>query len=225
MTYDLYIGDQTYSSWSMRGWLMLRAFDLPFNAHMVGLYDGTMTEDLADLAPARLVPVLRTKAGHVVQDTLAMGETLHEENPQAGLLPTDPAQRALARGMVAEMHSGFGALRSACPMNLEHSWQDFEPNADVQKDVARIEALWAMAFEMSRSDTWLFGTYTLADVFYAPIAARLAGYGIKIGDQAQGYVMRHLNHDLFQEWRAEGLKKSYDKRPYRLDLEEAPWPV
>ncbi|MGV6839525.1 MAG: glutathione S-transferase [Planktomarina sp.] len=225
MTYDLYIGDQTYSSWSMRGWLMLRAFDLPFKAHMVGLYDGTMAADLADLAPARLVPVLRTAAGHVVQDTLAMGETLHEENPDAGLWPKDPAQRALARGITAEMHSGFGALRSACPMNLEHAWDGFEPSADVQKDVARIEELWAMAFDMSGSDAWLFGDYSLADVFYAPIAARLAGYGITIGDQAAAYVNRHLTHELFQEWRAEGLKKSYDTRPYRLNLPEAPWPV
>ncbi len=224
MGYDLYIGDRTYSSWSMRGWLMLRAFDIPATVHMAGLYDGTMHEDLAHLAPARLVPVMTTPAGHVVQDTLAMAETLHEENPDAGLWPADAGQRALARGMVAEMHAGFGALRTDCPMNLEHSWSGFEPSDAVRADLARIDRLWSMAMDQSASDAWLFGAYSLADVFYAPVAARIAGYGLPVSDAAQAYVARHLAHPLFRQWRAMGLTKAYDPKPYRLPLDQADWP-
>lgn len=94
MTYDLYIGDRTHSSWSLRGWLMLEAFGLPFRTRMVGLYSGTMASDLAPVAPARLVPAMRTPDGIAVGDTLAMAETLAERHPEAGLwppiLPTAP---------------------------------------------------------------------------------------------------------------------------------------
>ena len=93
MTYDLYIGDRTFSSWSLRGWLMLEKFGLPYRAHLVGLYSGTMAQDLAPLAPTRLVPALRLPDGTVVGETLAMAETLAERHPDAGLWPADPAAR------------------------------------------------------------------------------------------------------------------------------------
>lgn len=223
MAYELYIGDRTYSTWSLRGWLMFAAFDIPVTTHMVGLYDGTMKEDLASLAPARLVPVM-TSNGHVVQDTLAMAETLNEENPDANLYPKDHAQRALARSLVMEMHSGFGALRTDCGMNLEHAWDGFPASDAVKADVARIEYLWSMAFELSGSTGWLFGDYSLADVFYAPVAARIAGYGLKVGTQAQVYVDRHLSDPLFRQWRAMGLTKTYDTKHYRVEGTEVPWP-
>ncbi|MEC7761899.1 MAG: glutathione S-transferase [Pseudomonadota bacterium] len=225
MTYDLFIADHTFSSWSMRGWLMFVKFGLPANVHMIGLYDGTMTEDLAALAPARLVPVMRTPDGVVVGDTLAMAETLSERHPDVGLWPTDPAARGLARWIVAEMHSGFGALRSACPMQLLHQYEGFSVSPEVQADLDRIETLWALARTRHGSDgPWLFGAYSLADVFYAPIAARIAGYGLSVGAEAQAYVDAHLNDGTFREWRAEGLKKSYDPVPYAMDLPTNDWP-
>ena len=96
MTYDLFIGDRTFSSWSLRGWLMLEKFNLPHRVNMVGLYTGTMAEDLAPVAPAHLVPVLRTAEGTVVGETMAMAETLAERHPDAGMWPEDPAARATA---------------------------------------------------------------------------------------------------------------------------------
>ncbi|MGR3492482.1 MAG: glutathione S-transferase [Shimia sp.] len=220
MTYDLFIGDRTYSSWSLRGWLMLEAFGLPKQTHLVGLYDGTMAQDLAPLAPARTVPVLRTPEGHVIQDTLAMAETLAERHPDAGLWPSDPAARAKARWLVAEMHAGFTALRTECPMNLEHAWVGFAPSEAVLADVARIETLW----DYAGGDGWLFGDYSLADVFYAPVAARIAGYDLSVGDAAQSYVARHLSHTPFRQWRAMGPTRHYDPAPYRIDARKAPWP-
>lgn len=138
MTYDLYIGDRMYSSWSLRGWLMLEKFAIVHNTHMIGLYGGTMAADMAALAPARLVPTLRTPAGTVVGESLAMAETLAEENPQANMWPSDPAQRATARWLCAEMVSSFTALRGACPMQLGHIWQGFTASDAVLADLARI---------------------------------------------------------------------------------------
>ncbi|HGG04168.1 MAG TPA: glutathione S-transferase, partial [Aliiroseovarius sp.] len=211
MTYDLYIGDQAFSSWSLRGWLMFEKFNIPYRLHMVGLYSGTMKDDLAALAPARYVPVMRDPNGIVVGDTLAMAETLAEQNPDAGLWPQDPAARALARWLVAEMHSGFGDLRNDCPMQLLRQWKGFQPSDGVRADLARIDALWDKAGNTFGGDgPWLFGDYSLADVFYAPVAARIAGYDLPVSDPCAAYVAAHLADPAFRAWRAEGLKKRYD---------------
>ena len=97
MAYELYIGDRTFSSWSLRGWLMLKSFDIPFKSQMLGLYNGSFEKDLAPLAPARQVPILKTPKGHIVFDTLAIAETLAEAHPSAALWPKDPEQRGAAR--------------------------------------------------------------------------------------------------------------------------------
>jgi glutathione S-transferase len=213
VTYDLFIGDRTFSSWSLRGWLMLEKFGLPYRTTMVGLYSGTMAADLAALAPARTVPVLRTPDGAILTDTLAMAETLAEQNPDAGLWPLDAAARGLARSMVAEMHSGFGALRGDCPMMLAHAWDGFVPADSVRDNLNRIEDLWHMARDRHGAEgIWLFGAYSLADAFYAPVAARIATYGLPIGDPA------------FRRWRAMGLTRTYDPMPYLQPLAASPWP-
>lgn len=98
MTYHLYVGDRTRSSWSLRGWLMFEAFGIPVRTHLVGLYSGTMALDLAEVSPARLVPAMKTPDGIAVGDTLAMAETLAERHPEAGLWPGDPADRRWRAG-------------------------------------------------------------------------------------------------------------------------------
>jgi len=225
MTYDLFIGDQSFSSWSLRGWLMFEKFGLPVRTHMVGLYDGTMAGDLADLAPARLVPVMRTPDGIVVGETLAMAETLAERHPDAGLWPDNPGARATARWLVSEMHAGFGALRGDCPMQLLKIYQGFTPSDAVKADLARLETLWILARTSHGTDSpWLFGRYTLADVFFAPVAARIAGYDLPVSAAARAYVDAHLADPSLREWRTRGLQKSYDPEPYALDLPSRAWP-
>ncbi|ALG89270.1 MULTISPECIES: glutathione S-transferase [Actibacterium] len=225
MTYDLYLGDKTYSSWSLRGWLMFEKFGLPVRTTAVGLYSGTMAADLAPLAPARLVPVLRTPEGDPLQDTLAIAETLAERHPDAGLWPADPSARILARWLAAEMHSGFTALRGACPMNLSRAYQGFAPSDAVRADLARIALLWATArSRFGGGGPWLFGEYSLADVFYAPVAARIASYDLPVEDEAAAYVAAHLADPAFRRWRAEGLTQRYDTEPYAMDLPFRPWP-
>ena len=225
MTYELFIGDRLFSTWSLRGWLMLEKFGLPYRAHMIGLYGGTMAEDMSELAPARLVPTLRLPDGTVVGESIAMAETLHESHADAGLWPADPAARATARWLAAEMASGFAPLRTACPMNLAHVNQGFEPSEAVTADVARIETLWAHAQRFATDGPWLFGAYSLADVFYAPVCARMVGYDLPVGDWAQAYCHTTLSDPAFQAWRVEGLKISYDPMPYDMGLPTRPWPV
>ena len=226
MTYDLYIGDKTYSSWSLRGWLMFARFGLPVRTHMVGLYSGTMVDDLASLAPARLVPAMRTPEGTVVGESLAMAETLAERHPDAGLWPEDAAQRATARWLVAEMCAGFSTIRGECPMQLVRAWRGYTPSDGVLADVARVVTLWDHARAVSGAETgWLFGQYSLADVFYTPMAARIVGYGLPVPDVHRAYAEALLAEPEVREWRAQGSKKTYDPEPYLLDLPSGPWPV
>jgi glutathione S-transferase len=225
MTNELYIGDRMFSSWSLRGWLMFEKFDIPCQTHLVGLYSGTMASDLAALAPARLVPAVRTHDGIVIGESLAIAETLAERYPSAGLWPTDPAARATARWLCAEMTAGFGALRDACPMQLQYCHVGFQTSDAVQTDLNRIETLWDHARSISGSKTpYLCGDYSLADVFYTPIAARIVGYGLSVSDAANAYCTALLSDPAVLKWRRAALDVTYDPDPYALDLPNTPWP-
>lgn len=224
MTHEIAIGDRTYSSWSLRGWLAFAGFDIPVTTRMARMYTPEFTDLLADFAPARLVPAARIN-GAVVWDTLAIAETLAETYPEKQLWPVDTGQRAHARSLVAEMHSGFGALRSACTMNLRHAYGGFVTSADVLADVARVDALWEGCPELGRpGEGWLFGRYSLADVFFAPVAARIASYDLPVGPRARAYVARSLALPAFRRWRAMGLAEGFVQPGYDLDLPHQPWP-
>lgn len=226
MTYDLFIGDEMFSSWSLRGWLMLKKFSLPFNVLKVGLYSGTLQQDLAALAPARLVPVLRTPDGDVIGESLAIAETLSERHPDRDLWPPDPALRARARWLCAEMAASFFALRTDCPMQLAHVNAGFSPSKAVLADLARIEEIWDAARSLSgHEDGWLFGSFSLADVFYAPIAARIVGYGLPVSDSAAHYCNMWIADSDFREWRTEGLSVKYEPFPYRVFEPLEAWPT
>jgi glutathione S-transferase len=225
MTYDLFIGDRLFSSWSLRGWLMLEMFDLPHKVHLTGLYSGTLQDDLAPLAPARLVPVLRTPQGDVIAESLAIAETLAERHPDAGLWPRDARLRARARWLCVEMATGFAALRSDCPMQLKEINGGFQPSDAVCQDLARVEEIWNAARTLARQpDGWLLGDYSLADVFYTPVAARIIGYHLPVSEAARAYCMRLLQVSAFRTWRAAGLKVAYTPYPYPTFPPLLPWP-
>ena len=224
MTYDLYIGDRTFSSWSLRGWLMMENFNISHRVHMIGLYGGTMADDMASLAPARLVPTIRTPDGTVVGESLAMAETLAEDHPGIGMWPEDARARATARWLCAEMVGGFQALRTACPMQLQDVNVGFEVSDAVKADLTRLETLWAHAATFKSEGPWLFGTYSLADVFYAPVCARIVGYDLPVSNAARAYCTATINDAAFKSWRAEGLKTTYDPFPYDMGTKTADWP-
>jgi len=228
MTYTLAIGDRAYSSWSLRGWLMFARFGVPVDVVVARMYTPAFAGTLADFAPATLVPALRIEgegAPVVVWDTLAIAQTLAERHPDRAFWPGEARQRALARSMVAEMHSGFGALRGACAMNLRRAYAGFRPVAEVRADLARIEALWLLARAgAGDKGPWLFGDYSLADVSFAPVATRIATYGLPVGPDAAAYVSAHLADPAFRAWRASGLADPVVLAGYDLDLPERPWP-
>jgi glutathione S-transferase len=225
MTYDLAIGDRSYSSWSLRGWLLFDAFGIPVTAHLARLYTDQVQQLLSEFFPARTVPVMRTPDGCVVPDSLAIAEELASRHPDAGHWPKDPKARAVARALCAEMHAGFGALRTHCPMNLRVSYTDCAPPAAVLADLARIEVLWSWARDQTGAQgPWLCGAYCAADAYFAPVAARIAGYNLPVGAMAQAYAAAHLAHPSFLRWRAAGLAEGADQPSYIRDWPQRDWP-
>ena len=223
MTYDLAIGDRAYSSWSLRGWLLLDAFGLPVRVRRAQMRTPEFAALLSEFAPARTVPALRAPDGSVATDSLAIAEELASRHPDAGHWPADPAARAAARSIAAEMHSGYAALRAACPMNLRAAWRGYAPAEDVRADLARIDVLWTGALKAS-GGPWLFGAYTAADAFHAPVAARIAGYGLPASEAARAYVERALTHPSVLRWRAESADDGPDQAAYDMPCERAPFP-
>ena len=226
MTYTLLVGDHAYSSWSLRGWLLFEAFDVPVTLRRTRMYADDFARDLADFAPARTVPAVRTPEGGVWTDSIAIAGGLAETHPEAGHWPSRPPARAVARSLVAEMHSGFTALRSDCPMNLRVRSGGFAPSDAVLADLERIETLWSHARRLADEGPWLLGRYTAADAFFAPVAMRIAGYGLPVSEAGRAYVEAHLSHPPLRRWRAmgEAQDRTLDAYPIHEPRERFPVP-
>ena len=225
MTYELAIGDRSYSSWSLRGWLIFAKGGIAVKTRSGRLYDPDFKRLLAEFAPADLVPALRLPSGIVIAETMAIAEEIASRHPEAQLWPADPDARALARWMAAEMHAGFSALRTHCAMNLRVAYSDCAPDEAVLKDVARIEMLWSQALgKRSEKGPWLFGEWSLADAFFAPVAARIAGHSLPVGAAAAAYVATHLADPEFRRWRAMGWAEGADQSYYKRDWQTVAWP-
>lgn len=225
MTYLLALGDRAYSSWSLRGWLLFEKFGLPYQSRYARLYTDAFPKMLEEFKPAKLVPTVKTPSGLVITESLTIAEELASRHPDVGIWPKDPNHRAIARSLTAEMHAGFGALREACPMNMRVSYSSFEASEAVENDLRRLEIIWDRAREETLSATpWLCGEYSAADAFYAPIAARIAGYGLSVSPSAQAYVNSHLEELAFRRWRAMGLVDGPDQPFYKRDYEQKSWP-
>ena len=224
MRYNLLIGDKSYSSWSLRAWLLFERFEIPVNIHTTEFYQPGFAEDLKPWFPAATVPAVRASSGAVWTDSLAIFEGIIEAHPELPLLPKDPKSRSAARSLMAEMHSGFMALRGDCPMNLRHKWQDFRPSEAVMRDIKRIVMLWDHARSLGGQGPWLFDEYGAVDAFYAPVAARIAGYGLPVDQAAAEYVSAHLNDPTFRRWRAMGEARNRTLSEYDKDLPKGPWP-
>ncbi|MDR7125973.1 glutathione S-transferase [Pseudorhodobacter sp. 4114] len=222
--YDLVIGDRAYSSWSLRGWLLFDAFGIPYKLHKARLYTDELPTLLKQFHPARTAPTIRTPDGVVMPESLAIAEELASRHPDVGIWPTDPKHRAIARVLAAEMHAGFTALRTHCPMNLRVSYTDCSPPQAVLDDVKRLETIWDWAWDQTGSTHWLCGNYSAADVFFAPVASRIATYNLPVSPRAMAYVQAHLAHPSFRQWRAMGLIDGADQEFYRRDYPTRDWP-
>ena len=224
----LYIGNKNYSSWSMRPWVLLRQAGIPFEEVMIRFdsFDaGSLFKTrISAINPVGKVPVLDAD-GLIVWDTLAIAEYLAERFPEKCLWPARVHDRARARSVCAEMHSGFEALRSACPMNIEAGlaeigqliWRD---KPAVRADVLRLTTMWRELLEEHKGPM-LFGDFSIADAFFAPVCMRLKTYALPVPADSSAYIERLCALPGVQAWVEEALaekdfrafEEAYRQRP------------
>jgi glutathione S-transferase len=203
MSYTLIIGNKNYSSWSLRPWLLLHAFGVPFieERHVFDTPEFAAEIQSRKRSPNGKVPVL-LDAGNKVWDSLAISEFLAERH--VGMWPVDAAARAHARCACAEMHSGFQALRNWMPMNVRRIYPIATPRDDVQKDIDRLQALWSEArSKFSNDGPFLYGKFSVADAYFAPVVFRFNTYGVKQHPVVAEYVKAMLVHPSMQQWIAD----------------------
>lgn len=196
MALQLVIGNKNYSSWSMRPWVLMSELGIPFQERKLRFdfdADSAFRRAVAEVSPAGRVPVLLDE-GFAVWDTLAITEYLHERFADRGVWPADARARARARSLCAEMHSGFSALRSHCPMNIDAQLGEagariWREQAAVRQDVSRIEAAWADALSAS-GGPFLFGRFSAADAFFAPVCMRISRYALPVSALSTAYIER-----------------------------------
>jgi glutathione S-transferase len=222
----LYIGNKNYSSWSMRPWVLLTQAGIAFEEVMARFDsfapDSDFKKIIGPVSPVGKVPAL-VDGDLVVWDTLAIAEYLAEKFPDKQLWPADIQARARARSICAEMHSGFAALRSACPMNIEASlpeigqlaWRD---KPAVRADVARLVAMWSELLAQ-HGGPMLFGNFSVADAYFAPVVMRLKGYALPVPDDIAAYMARVCALPGVRVW-VDGALAEHDFRdfeePFRL---------
>jgi glutathione S-transferase len=222
----LYVANKNYSSWSMRPWVLLKQAGIPFEEVMVRFdsfaADSNFKRSLQGVNPAGRVPVLLDD-GFAVWDTLAIAEYVAEKFPEKQLWPKDAKARARARSVCAEMHSGFSALRSHCPMNIEASlpqigalvWRD---QAGVRSDVQRIVSMWTELLQQYQGKL-LFGEFSIADAYFAPVCMRLKIYALPVPQLVTEYVERVCALPGVKAW-IDGALEERDFRdfeePYRI---------
>ena len=226
----LYITNKNYSSWSMRPWVLLKQTGIEFEEVMVRFGDNpfdptsSFKRAITQVNPGGRVPVLMDD-GLAVWDTLAIAEYLAEKFPEKHLWPQSVAARARARSVCAEMHSGFTSLRSACPMNIEASlpevgaivWRD---KPGVKGDVARIVSMWTelLAQHKQHDRPMLFGEFSIADAYFAPVCMRIKGYALPVPQNISDYIERVCALPGVKAWTTEALlEKDFviDDEPYR----------
>ena len=224
MALQLLIGNKNYSSWSLRPWLLMTELGITFEEVQLrfDFSEGSPFRlAVARVSPAGRVPVL-VDDGFAVWDTLAIAEYLDDKFPAQGVWPAAAHERARARSLCAEIHSGFGALRNHCPMNLEASLPDvgrklIADHDDLRRDLARIEQMWSQQLRAS-GGPMLFGAFSAADAFYAPVCTRIRTYALPVSAEVGGYVDRIHALGSFQRWLAAALAEhdfvEHDE-PYR----------
>ncbi len=215
-TLKIVIGNKSYSSWSLRPWLVLEHLGIPYEEQLIPLDYPETRDQIAKVTPAGRVPVL-IDGDLTVWDSLAICEYLAERHPDRDLWPKDRAARARARSVSAEMHSGFATMRNQLPMKFKES-VPHTLSDDARADVARIQALWTECrAQYGRSGPFLFGAFTIADAMFAPVVSRFRTYGVPVEGPVKAYTEAMWGHPGMQKW-LEGAKAEtyrmarYDKR-------------
>ena len=202
MAIKLIIGNKNYSSWSLRAWLLMREAGVEFEEHRIVLDTDSTAEEIAHYSSAGRVPILILD-DTVVWDSMAIAETIAERYPEKNLWPADPKARAHARSVCSEMHSGFYDLRECMPMNCRAMGRKVHIPDQCGDDIERVTHIWSECHKRYGDlGPWLFGDFTIADAFYAPVVLRFRTYGINLPESAGYYPHRLLESEAMQDWLA-----------------------
>ena len=204
----LVIGNKNYSSWSLRAWLALRKASVHFEERRLPLDTKEFEEEIGHYSPSRRVPVLMDDT-RVVWDSLAICEYVSENMDEGHLWPRNFAERAYARSISAEMHSGFAALREQMPMNIRATGRSVPMTPELEVDIRRIDDIWVECRQRHADQgPWLFGYFTIADAMYAPVALRFSTYGIELTEMAQAYLNHVLEDADVRRWTADAAEET-----------------
>jgi glutathione S-transferase len=212
--YELYIANKNYSSWSLRLWLLMREREIAFTERLVA-FGSAAWENFQKISPNGRVPCL-IDGKTVVWDSLAIVEYLAERH--AGVWPQDAAARAWARSAAAEMHSGFAELRNRCPMSCGVRIRLNENPPALQRDIARIEALWGDSLARFGGPFLGGKTFTAADAFFAPVTFRLQTYALAVEARAAAYAARLRDLKSMREWYADALAERFRDEPHEAEI-------
>ncbi|EGR1341882.1 glutathione S-transferase family protein [Vibrio parahaemolyticus] len=202
---QLFIGNQNYSSWSLRAWLIFSQYGLKVDVTKLTLFTEDFYDKLASVTPTAKVPTL-VDGEVTVWDSLAILEYVNEQCLQGKAWPSHVADKTKARAISAEMHSGFFDLRNELPMNCR-ARRKVDLSDGALKDIARIDAIWSE--QMAKfPDAFLFGEWSIADAMYAPVALRFETYGIELSQDAKAYQQKVLASQAVQKWLAEASQET-----------------
>lgn len=227
----LVIANKNYSSWSLRAWLAMIEAGIPFAERLVKFDSPDWTASIAVLSPSRLVPVLwegEPGAGFATFDTLAILERLYELHPETAIWPADAAARARARSLVADFHGGYQALRGAMPMNIRSSHPGKGMTSEVRCDIERLIGHWRETrSRFGRGGPFLFGSYSAADAYFAPVASRFVTYDVPLDADARAYQQALLDTPGMMAWTQAALRETefvamdepYAKQPQASNLQ------
>jgi len=216
MALTLVLANKAYSSWSMRPWMVLKRFDIPFDEIVIPMNQPETHAEMLRHAPSGKCPSLHD--GTIsVWDSLAIIEYLAETYPTFPIWPRGTEARAYARSLSAEMHSGFMALRRECPMNIRRPRRAIKVSEDVRADVVRIDEAFADArTHFGAAGAFLFGDFSAADAMFAPVVNRFDTYDLPVSDTTRAYMAAMKALPAWQQWERDAFAE-----PWRIEHYEA----
>jgi glutathione S-transferase len=216
----LLIGNKNYSSWSMRPWIAMKAVGIPFDEEVISLDAEDFKARVRQVSGTGKVPALVDGGTHV-WESLAILEYLAEKFPDRQLWPAEPAARAHARAIAAEMHAGFTPLRRHYPMNMRRPVRRRGPTPESAGNIARIEAMWTDCRKrFGAGGPFLFGAFGAADGMYAPVVSRFHTYAVEVGARSRTYMDAVMALPAWREWKEAALQE-----PWVLPEDEPDWPT
>lgn len=214
-SFKLIIANKNYSSWSLRPWLLLKHFNIPFDDEVIAMDQPDTAEKIKRYSPSGWVPVLLTPE-FKIWDSLAICEFLAETFPEKEMWPKDRKMRAWARSICNEIHSGFTTLRKYLPMKCDIALQDFDWSV-AAPEIERIQTLWSECLIAHQElGPYLFGKFSIADCMYAPVIIRFRGYGVPLAKENLRYYETMLANHALQAWLQNASQEKWRLARYEI---------